>query len=407
MSSLRSRRTLAPLHHLPSEKMCLGVSVAIVGAREASQQIGNDHQQGSCEGRGKCSDCLYSRLAAVYDLGDVLGRGGVAVVRRATRHVDGRKVAIKCIACEDDEVRRFARWEYNLVQTLDHPAIVTMEAFYESCSEAWICMELFDDGSVQQFVTRHGPFTRHAVQPLIMQLLQGVNYLHYKRVVHRDLKPDNLVLRDGACKLKICDVNSAARLGGGPNITMLTDRGTRNYYPPELKFGYDWNERVDIWTCGLCIYFMMRASLPFNILHRHVQAELMSGKLPPIRWDGFSPITKNLTQQCLTVNKFDRPPAMELLQHPFFYKHRRPMHSRPRRRASSHDRQQDSCEAALGDWRERLDGSLHLSRLAHAKFKRTSAENDSDHQQEFSARAFLSSCGGTFENVEDESQEDA
>jgi len=99
---------------------------------------------------------------------------------------------------------------------------------------------------------------------------------------------------------------------------MLTDRGTYLYAAPELRFGCLWNERVDVWACGLCIYYILVATLPFNITHRRISTLLLSGSLPPIEWGAMALPLKSLVQQCLIVRMEDRPPAMQLLLHPAF-----------------------------------------------------------------------------------------
>merc|ERR1719181_1265709 len=97
---------------------------------------------------------------------------------------------------------------------------------------------------------------------------------------------------------------------------MLTDRGTRTFTAPELTFGLTWNERVDIWACGLCFYVMIVGNLPFDIQHREASLALSIGVQPPIQWNGVSELQQNLILQCLAVNMRDRPPAMQLLRHP-------------------------------------------------------------------------------------------
>merc|ERR1712048_98910 len=118
-------------------------------------------------------------------------------------------------------------------------------------------MELCENGSLYHYVRHNnGPLNELGAQALTRQLLEAVSYLHQRRIVHRDLKPENVVLRDGASVLKITDFNSAKIIGQGPGSSrMLTDRGTQTFAAPELLLGMNWNERVDIWACGLVIFF--------------------------------------------------------------------------------------------------------------------------------------------------------
>ncbi|CAE8585053.1 unnamed protein product, partial [Polarella glacialis] len=101
-----------------------------------------------------------------------------------------------------------------------------------------------------------------------LQLLQGVDYIHSKRIVHRDLKPANLLLKsEGQLLLVITDFNCAKQIGDS-GARMLTERGTHHFSAPELRFGRLWNERIDIWSSGLCLYYMLRGELAFNIMDR-------------------------------------------------------------------------------------------------------------------------------------------
>lgn len=305
MSSLFSRRSAqAPqLLTAPLPRLTLGS----LGVKDQDPDA-----KGICDtAKNRCP----SEVANLYEIGELLGSGTMAAVRRATRRSDGHDVALKRLKSTDVELRAFTRTEFELMQGLTHDAIVRVETFHECESDVWICMELCTDGSVGAFVEKHGALTEHVARLLFCQLLDGVNYLHQKRVVHRDIKPENLLLCSGAQKLKITDFNSAKQIGGSMCSLMLTDRGTRQYSAPELRFGQHWNERVDIWASGLCLYFMLRSVLPFDIQRQRVAAVLMSGRLPTIEWDTISDLVKNLVQQCLTVDMCDRPPAMELLQH--------------------------------------------------------------------------------------------
>jgi len=292
-----------------------------------------------------------------FKLGEVLGSGSTSVVRRATRKTDGQNYAVKCVSTVDEEVHQFTRDEYELVRSLRHPAIITFRLWYESHVSCFICMDLCAGGSIESFVKKEGPFNEVLVQQLGLQLLRGVNYLHHKRVVHRDLKPANLLmhrlsasttagvhtaasgasLASGSCcrtspspfdaepgcigdysnwQLKITDFNSAKRIGKGEGL-LLTDRGTQMYSAPELRFGRVWNERIDIWACGLCLYFMFKKVVPFFSNDPKVREALLVGKLPYVDWSNISHSAGNLIRQCLMVDPTDRPTAMELLLHPF------------------------------------------------------------------------------------------
>lgn len=279
----------------------------------------------SNSGGGHSSDTFESS----YRLGEIIGSGTTSTVRRCIRK-DGQSFAVKCVTAVDDEVRQFTRDEYELVRSLRHPAIIQCRAWFEGPASAWIVMDFCNGGSLEYLVKKQGLVSELSAQQLACQLFRGVNYMHHKRVVHRDLKPANLLLHrpstspgaatlgegSGEYQLKISDFNSATRVGKGQSL-LLTDRGTQTYTAPELRFGRLWNERIDIWACGLCVFFLLEGCIPFDITKQEVSESLMSGSLPRINWANISSTAGNLIRQCLILEPADRPTAMELLLHPF------------------------------------------------------------------------------------------
>lgn len=271
-----------------------------------------------------------------YVLGKKLGFGTTSVVKRAVRVRDNAEVAVKCISSHDEEMRRFAMEEYELLRELQHPNIVRAEAIHIADSHLWVVMELCNRSSLEQFVARNQPFSEVEIRPFFHQLLQAVHYLHKKRIVHRDLKPDNILLsgedeqhpalgvssdavRSLPATLKISDFNSAKRIGDGQGSSaMLSFRGTRLYSAPELLLGKVWNERVDIWACGLCLHYAVLAELPFDCTLESNKLCFSAGVLPEMRFEGFSSQFRFMLEECLCVEMRDRPPAMELLRHDFF-----------------------------------------------------------------------------------------
>jgi len=271
----------------------------------------------------KPSTCQAGCLTFAYEVGEVLGQGSMALVRRAVRRSDRKEVAVKCVRSIDEEHRDFTRKEYDLMRNLSHPAIVSTYSKHENSCNIWLCMEYCADGCVESYVERNGVFAEESGQQLLWQFLTGVDYLHCVRVVHRDLKPSNIILTRSASALKICDFNSAKQIGEAESVdhggsVMLTDRGSQPYKAPEIRFGALWNERVDVWSYGLCAYFMFRGSLPFNTEARKVHAHWLAGKNPHIFFGNMTEAMQKLVLECLSVSMHDRPAAMELLLHPAF-----------------------------------------------------------------------------------------
>jgi len=279
-----------------------------------------------------------------FDKGELLGTGSMASVYRVTRRSDCQDFAAKHVHSSHPEQLQALRDECSLLQKLCHESIVCAIQRFESCMDAWFCMELCKGGTVEERVKQHGAFSEQVAIRLTRQLLEGLDYLHSVRVVHCDIKPMNLLLvHDDATRLKIADFNCATQLNthSGSSI-MLSVCGTQLYAAPELRFGLLWNERVDVWAAGLSIFFMLRSKQPFNSASRQNAHMLQQGCLPHIAWGAISKCMANLVQQCLVVEMRDRPSPMELLEHRIFS---------GSNTASMEARAENACRAGIAnDW---------------------------------------------------------
>eukprot|EP00928_Gymnodinium_smaydae_P006573 TRINITY_DN12333_c1_g1_i2.p1 TRINITY_DN12333_c1_g1~~TRINITY_DN12333_c1_g1_i2.p1 ORF type:complete len:482 (+),score=48.84 TRINITY_DN12333_c1_g1_i2:190-1446(+) len=262
-----------------------------------------------------------AEFASAIALGKVLGSGAYAVVKRAWRRGNGSALAVKCVYSNDSEHRRLAREEFDMLRSMKCPAVVSVFEMYEFGGSMYLCLELCNAGNVCSYVTAQGPFCKASASSLFRQVLQGVRYIHTKRIVHCDIKHENLLLHDTDAGLiiKLADFNSAQRVGQTSCAVPLSCRGTKLFCAPEIMFHADWNERVDIWSCGLCFYFMTYGCLPFDVSSSDTIGQLLAGRLPDARWDRTDALMTHLIKQCLTVDGKERPPALELAQHYLFF----------------------------------------------------------------------------------------
>eukprot|EP00930_Biecheleria_cincta_P060923 TRINITY_DN46506_c0_g1_i1.p1 TRINITY_DN46506_c0_g1~~TRINITY_DN46506_c0_g1_i1.p1 ORF type:complete len:354 (-),score=66.48 TRINITY_DN46506_c0_g1_i1:504-1565(-) len=254
-----------------------------------------------------------------YSIDEVLGSGTVAVVKRAARLSDKQAVAVKCVCTADVELRQCAKAEYEMMKMMDHHAIVVAHELYEDASNMWIVMELCEEGSLEAYRSSIDRLETAQELALFCQLLEAVDYLHQKRIVHRDLKPANCLLKTRGSVLKVTDFNSATLVGQGANSgAMLSSRGTRAFFAPELVLGKIWNERIDIWCCGIIAYFMVCGQIPFSSEDPEVKECFLAGELPTkVNWDGVDASAASVRStmlQCLAVDMQDRPSAMLLLR---------------------------------------------------------------------------------------------
>src|SRR6266852_3337096 len=201
-----------------------------------------------------------------FALHERLGQGGMGEVYRATRLADARPVAVKVLseslAVVPDYVRRFDREAAAMAQ-LDHPGIVRLLSRGRSGPHCWIEMELIDGVSLRTHAFQVRPSAR-ALARLLAQVTHALAYAHARSVVHRDLKPDNvLVLRDG--RTKVLDFGLAGLHAEGAEVLTQSNvaMGTANYMAPEQrKDARRADHRADLYSFGVMAYELLTGELP-------------------------------------------------------------------------------------------------------------------------------------------------
>jgi serine/threonine-protein kinase len=222
------------------------------------------------------------------ELYEKLGQGGMGVVYRARDVRLDRPRAVKVIRrgpFGDDEARdRFGR-EARAVARLDHAGVVRIYALGEHEDTLYICMELLEGGNLQARL-RQGPLEVRAAADLVRQLALAVQHAHDNRVLHRDLKPGNVLLTaDGAPK--VSDFGLAKLLDADDGLTYTgAVLGTPAYMAPEQAEGRsrDITERTDVWALGAILYECLTGRPPFHAQTRSETLELVRRQAPePLR----------------------------------------------------------------------------------------------------------------------------
>lgn len=205
-----------------------------------------------------------------YDLLEVLGQGTTGVVRRAMKYGGSSPSAVKTVRTTDEEIALVVRREYKILCALQgHPNIVQCEDLVEDpmACRVDLVMTFVPGVSLDKFVRSHGKLTEDQARPLFTQLLCAVHHCHLHRVCHRDIKPSNInVSVDEGCtaKLVLMDFNAAAQVGSSTLGIVMTPTGTRPYMSPEaMCTSRLYNEMTDVWSSGVCLYFMIVGHVPW------------------------------------------------------------------------------------------------------------------------------------------------
>ena len=201
-----------------------------------------------------------------YEIIRVIGEGGMANVYLAMDTILNRKVAVKVLRGDlsNDEkfVRRFQR-EALSASSLNHPNIVEMYDVGEDDGNFYIVMEYVDGKNLKQLIRRRTKLSLPEVIDIMKQLTDGIAHAHDSFIIHRDIKPQNMLILDSGL-IKITDFGIAVAL----NSTQLTQTnsvmGSVHYLPPEQAAGKGATFKSDIYSLGIMMYELVTGSLPFK-----------------------------------------------------------------------------------------------------------------------------------------------
>ena len=200
-----------------------------------------------------------------YEILEVLGTGGMAVVYKARCHRLNRLVAIKILKDEfarDEEFRRRFHAEGEAVAMLSHPNIVQVYDVSTSDSANFIVMELIDGISLKQYMEKKGVLNWKETLHFSMQIAKGLEHAHSRGIVHRDIKPHNImVLKNGSVKVMDFGI---ARVMNKSNTLTKEALGSVHYISPEQAKGGHTDNRSDIYSLSVVMYEMMAGRPPYD-----------------------------------------------------------------------------------------------------------------------------------------------
>lgn len=206
------------------------------------------------------------RLDGRYEIMEIIGVGGMAVVYKAHDNVEDRIVAIKILKDEfvsnDEFIRRFKN-ESKAIAVLSHPNIVKVYDVSFGDLIQYIVMEYIDGITLKEYIEHQGSLRWIEAVQFTIQILKGLQHAHDKGIVHRDVKPQNImVLSDGS--IKVTDFG-IARFSRSEQRT-ITDKaiGSVHYISPEQAKGEKTDEKADVYSVGVMLYEMLTGRLPFE-----------------------------------------------------------------------------------------------------------------------------------------------
>lgn len=225
-------------------------------------------------------------LSERYELGEVLGYGGMSEVHRGLDTRLGRDVAVKVLRADlarDPQFQMRFRREAQNAAALNHPSIVAVYDTGEVESDfgtlPYIIMEYVDGQTLREIVKSTGPMTQQQVLDVMADVCAALDFSHRHQIIHRDVKPANIMI-NRAGQVKVMDFGIARALGEGQNVTQTAAViGTAQYLSPEQALGEAVDARSDVYAAGCVLYELLTGEPPFTgdspvaVAYQHVRED--------------------------------------------------------------------------------------------------------------------------------------
>uniref|UniRef100_A0A8C7TEI8 Serine/threonine-protein kinase n=1 Tax=Oncorhynchus mykiss TaxID=8022 RepID=A0A8C7TEI8_ONCMY len=262
-------------------------------------------------------------ISSVYQIfpDEVLGSGQFGIVYGGKHRKTGRDVAIKII----DKLRFPTKQESQLrnevaiLQNLHHPGVVNLECMFETPERVFVVMEKLHGDMLEMILSSEkGRLPERITKFFVSQILQALHHLHFKNIVHCDLKPENVLLgsSDAFPQVKLCDFGFARIIGEKSFRRSVV--GTPAYLAPEVLRNKGYNRSLDMWSVGVIIYVSLSGTFPFNEDEDiHDQIQNAAFMYPPHPWKKVSQEAIDLINNLLQVKMRKRYSVDKSLSHPW------------------------------------------------------------------------------------------
>jgi serine/threonine protein kinase len=290
------------------------------------------YDDGGAAGGSLLSDSDRERAVAAaapvrWVKGDLIGQGSFGKVFAGLDQDSGVMLAVKQVElgpqCEDDVTA--LQQEIAVLQGHAHDNIVRYYGTERTPEHLNIFLEYVPGGSLRSLIQKFGKLNEAIVKVYTRQILQGLEYLHRHRIIHRDIKGANILV-DNRGVVKLADFGASKTLSG---IVTMTDglksvRGSPYWMAPEVIKQSGYGRQADIWSVGCTVIEMATGQPPFSNFSSQVTAlfHIASSEEAPPTPEGWSPEGEDFLTQCLRRNPRARPNATQLLCHPWLAERR-------------------------------------------------------------------------------------
>ena len=262
-----------------------------------------------------------SNITKEYTFGKVIGTGSYGQVRLAVHKLTKQVRAVKIIQKAKVNINALLN-EINILSKLSHPNIMQIFEVFDDNTNVYIVSEYCKGGELFDIISTKGSFTEKDACVIMKQLMSAICYSHQNNIVHRDLKPENILMDNDTDDLtiKLIDWGCAQTIKSAKQSKQAD--GTAYYIAPEVLKG-EYDEKCDIWACGVIFYILLCGYPPFNgETDDEIYEAVLSGKFqfPEEDWGQVSQDAKDLIKKMLTKDPKKRISALYSMQDVWFKK---------------------------------------------------------------------------------------
>ncbi|NP_001371146.1 uncharacterized protein LOC626858 isoform X1 [Mus musculus] len=262
------------------------------------------------------SNSKKKRLGSQYRVLFYLGEGTFGTVVLASHLKTEALVAIKMVEISK-ETLKVIQTEREILATLKHPNIICLFQVLITSSHVNFVLEYASGGNLFDLIQEHGPLQEEEAKHIFGQLVASLKYCHNLNIVHRDIKPQNVLL-DEERNVKLTDFGLAIKCSPGRLLSRKC--GTRRFWAPEILLGEPYDSRkTDVWSLGVLLFFITTGDHPFagrTLIEFEKRLTTGTYRIPPY----MSVKLENLIHQILTVPPEKRPSIEDIEKHPWVRK---------------------------------------------------------------------------------------